>query len=145
MAEYFRDTFSQDLLIFMDNVFRFIQAGSEVSTLLGSMPSAVGSLQERIAATVAGSITSIQAVYIPADDITDPAPVAIFAHLDSITVLSRSIAAKAIYPSVDPLNSTSKILDPSYLTKSHFQYATKIKEVLPRPNSNTRTRRALRA
>ena len=145
MAEYFRDTFSQDLLIFMDNVFRFIQAGSEVSTLLGSMPSAVGyqptlntemgSLQERIVATLSGSITSIQAVYVPADDITDPAPVAIFAHLDSITVLSRGLAAKGIYPSVDPLNSTSKILDEAYLTESHFKCATKVKEVLNRYNS----------
>merc|ERR1719382_1476656 len=130
MGEYFRDAFSQDVLIFVDNVFRFLQAGSEVSTLLGRMPSAVGyqptlssemgAFQERIVATVWGSITSIQAVYVPADDLTDPAPVVIFSHLDAVTVLSRVLASKGIYPAVDPFNSTSKILSPSYLTPAHF-------------------------
>ena len=125
MGEYFRDAFSSDVLIFIDNVFRFLQAGSEVSTLLGRMPSAVGyqptlstemgSFQERICGRETGSITSIQAIYVPADDLTDPAPVVIFGHLDAITVLSRALASKAIYPAVDPFNSTSKMLDPSYL------------------------------
>ena len=120
MAEYFRDAFCQDVLIFIDNVFRFLQAGSEVSTLLGRIPSAVGyqptlstemgSFQERIVATKAGSITSIQAIYVPADDLTDPAPVVIFGHLDAITVLSRGLASKGIYPAVDAFNSTSKML-----------------------------------
>jgi len=116
MAEYFRDSFAQDVLIFVDNVFRFVQAGSEVSTLLGRMPSAVGyqptlatemgSFQERIVATLSGSITSIQAIYVPADDLTDPAPVVIFGHLDAVTVLSRNLASKGIYPAVDPFNSS---------------------------------------
>ena len=129
-AEYFREAFCQDVLIFIDNVFRFLQAGSEVSTLLGRMPSAVGyqptlstemgSFQERIVATKAGSITSIQAIYVPADDLTDPAPVVIFGHLDAITVLSRGLASKGIYPAVDALNSTSKMLDPSYVKQEHF-------------------------
>ena len=141
-AEYFRDAFSQDVLIFIDNVFRFLQAGSEVSTLLGRMPSAVGyqptlstemgSFQERIVATNAGSITSIQAIYVPADDLTDPAPVVIFGHLDAITVLSRGLASKGIYPAVDPLNSTSKMLDPSYVKQEHFYVATNVKQMLQR-------------
>ena len=142
MAEYLRDAFCQDVLIFIDNVFRFLQAGSEVSTLLGRMPSAVGyqptlstemgSFQERIVATNAGSITSIQAIYVPADDLTDPAPVVIFGHLDAITVLSRGLASKGIYPAVDPLNSTSKILDPSYLKQEHFYVASNVKQILQR-------------
>ena len=142
MAEYFRDAFCQDVLIFIDNVFRFLQAGSEVSTLLGRMPSAVGyqptlstemgSFQERIVATKAGSITSIQAVYIPADDLTDPAPVVIFGHLDAITVLSRSLTSKGIYPAVDPFNSTSKMLDPQYVNTHHFCIATQVKQILQR-------------
>lgn len=142
MAEFFRDAFSQDVLVFVDNVFRFLQAGSEVSTLLGRMPSAVGyqptlatemgSFQERITATLAGSITSIQAIYVPADDLTDPAPVVIFGHLDAITVLSRALASKGIYPAVDPFNSTSKILDPSYLTQQHFCVAFEVKQILQR-------------
>ena len=144
MAEYFRDAFSQDLLIFIDNVFRFVQAGSEVSTLLGRMPSAVGyqptlstemgSFQERIVATLAGSITSIQAIYVPADDLTDPAPVVIFAHLDAITVLSRALASKGIYPPVDPFTSTSKMLDPStaHVKQEHFYVATNVKQMLQR-------------
>ena len=142
MAEYFRDAFRQDVLIFIDNVFRFLQAGSEVSTLLGRMPSAVGyqptlstemgSFQERIVATNAGSITSIQAIYVPADDLTDPAPVVIFGHLDAITVLSRCLASKGIYPAVDPFNSTSKILDPSYLKQEHFYVASNVKQILQR-------------
>jgi F-type H+-transporting ATPase subunit beta len=142
MAEYFRDAFCQDVLIFIDNVFRFLQAGSEVSTLLGRMPSAVGyqptlstemgSFQERIVATKAGSITSIQAMYVPADDLTDPAPVVIFGHLDSVTVLSRSLTSKGIYPAVDPFNSTSKMLDPWYVKQEHFQVATNVKQILQR-------------
>jgi F-type H+/Na+-transporting ATPase subunit beta len=142
MAEYFRDAFCQDVLIFVDNVFRFLQAGSEVSTLLGRMPSAVGyqptlstemgSFQERIVATMTSSITSIQAVYVPADDLTDPAPVVIFGHLDSVTVLSRSLASKGIYPAVDPFNSTSKMLDPWYVQQQHFQVATQVKQILQR-------------
>jgi len=141
-AEYFRDAFCQDVLIFIDNVFRFLQAGSEVSTLLGRMPSAVGyqptlstemgSIQERIVATNAGSITSIQAIYVPADDLTDPAPVVIFGHLDAITVLSRGLASVGIYPAVDPLNSTSKMLDPSYVKQEHFYVATNVKQILQR-------------
>ncbi len=132
----------QDVLIFIDNVFRLKQAGSEVSTLLGRMPSAVGyqptlstemgSFQERIVATLAGSITSIQAIYVPADDLTDPAPVVIFGHLDAITVLSRGLASKGIYPAVDPLNSTSKILDRSYLKQEHFYVASNVKQILQR-------------
>lgn len=144
MAEYFRDASSQDLLIFIDNVFRFVQAGSEVSTLLGRMPSAVGyqptlstemgSFQERIVATLAGSITSIQAIYVPADDLTDPAPVVIFAHLDAQTVLSRALASKGIYPAVDPFTSTSKMLDPSTLAlkQEHFYVASNVKQMLQR-------------
>ena len=142
MAEYFRDAFSQDVLIFIDNVFRFVQAGSEVSTLLGRMASAVGyqptlstemgSFQERIVATLAGSITSIQAIYVPADDFTDPAPVVIFGHLDAITVLNRALASKGIYPAVDPLNSTSKMLDPSYVKQEHFYVASNVKQMLQR-------------
>lgn len=125
MAEFFRGTLRQDILVFVDNVFRFLQAGSEVSTLLGRMPSAVGyqptlatdmgAFQERVIATLKGSITSIQAIYVPADDLTDPAPVVIFGHLDAVTVLSRKLASKGIYPAVDPFNSTSKLLDPTYL------------------------------
>jgi F-type H+-transporting ATPase subunit beta len=142
MAEFFRDVFSQDILVFIDNVYRFVQAGSEVSTLLGRMPSAVGyqptlstdmgSVQERIVATMVGSITSIQAIYVPADDLTDPAPVVIFGHLDAVTVLSRTLAAKGIYPAVDPFNSTSKMLDPSYLTANHFCTANDVKKLLQR-------------
>jgi F-type H+-transporting ATPase subunit beta len=130
MAEYFRDVFAFSVLIFIDNVFRFIQAGSEVATLLGRMPSAVGyqatlatemgSFQERIVATMVGSITSIQAVYVPADDLTDPAPVVIFSHLDATTVLSRQLASNGIYPAVDPLNSQSKMLSPASLSSSHL-------------------------
>jgi len=143
MAEYFRDGCSgADVLVFVDNVFRFLQAGSEVSTLLGRMPSAVGyqptlstemgSFQERIVARLTGSITSIQAIYVPADDLTDPAPVVIFGHLDAITVLSRALASKAIYPAVDPFNSTSKMLDPSYLEQEHFCVASNVKQILQR-------------
>merc|ERR1712187_565824 len=142
IAEYFRDVFKQDILVFVDNVFRFLQAGSEVSTLLGRMPSAVGyqptlctemgSFQERIVATGGASITSIQAVYVPADDLTDPAPVLIFGHLDAVTVLSRAYASKAIYPAVDPFNSTSKILTASYLKQEHFCVATDVKQILQR-------------
>ena len=142
MAEYFRDAFRSDVLIFIDNVFRFLQAGSEVSTLLGRMPSAVGyqptlctemgQFQERIVATNAGSITSIQAIYVPADDLTDPAPVVIFGHLDAITVLSRGLASKGIYPAVDPFNSTSKILDPASLKQEHFYVASNVKQILQR-------------
>jgi len=142
MAEYFRDAFGQDVLVFIDNVFRFVQAGAEVSTLLGRMPSAVGyqptlatemgCFQERIVATNIGSITSIQAIYVPADDLTDPAPVVIFGHLDAVTVLSRALASKGIYPAVDPFNSTSKMLDPSYLAQEHFCVATDVKQILQR-------------
>ena len=142
MAEYFRDAFSQDVLIFIDNVFRFLQAGSEVSTLLGRMASAVGyqptlstemgSFQERIYARLAGSITSIQAIYVPADDLTDPAPVLIFGHLDAITVLSRALASKGIYPAVDPFNSTSKMLHPEYVKQEHFYVASNVKQMLQR-------------
>ena len=142
MAEYFRDLSHQDVLIFIDNVFRFLQAGSEVSTLLGRMPSAVGyqptlctemgSIQERIVATKLGSITSIQAIFVPADDLTDPAPAIIFGHLDAITVLSRALAAKAIYPAVDPFNSTSKMLSPSHISEEHLLIATSVKQILQR-------------
>lgn len=142
MAEYFRDGFNSDVLIFVDNVFRFLQAGSEVSTLLGRMPSAVGyqptlasemgSFQERIVASTTGSITSIQAIYVPADDLTDPAPVVIFAHLDAVTVLSRVLASKGIYPAVDAFNSTSKILDPAYISADHFCVASDVKQILQR-------------
>jgi F-type H+-transporting ATPase subunit beta len=142
MAEFFRDAFQADILVFIDNVYRFVQAGSEVSTLLGRMPSAVGyqptlasdmgSVQERIVATMIGSITSIQAIYVPADDLTDPAPVVIFGHLDAVTVLSRGLASKGIYPAVDPFNSTSKMLDPLVLTGSHYCTATDVKKLLQR-------------
>ena len=142
MAEYFRDEMKQDVLLFVDNVFRFVQAGSEVSTLLGRMPSAVGyqptlanemgQLQERITSTRGHSITSLQAVYVPADDITDPAPHTTFAHLDAQTVLSREIASLGIYPAVDPLDSTSRILDPQVVGKEHYDVATSVQEILQR-------------
>jgi len=142
MAEYFRDVGGQDVLLFVDNIFRFIQAGSEVSALLGRMPSAVGyqptlttdvgALQERITSTKKGSITSVQAVYVPADDLTDPAPAATFAHLDATTVLSRQIAELGIYPAVDPLDSTSRIIDPNVIGEEHYQVARGVQEVLQR-------------
>ena len=142
MAEYFRDVQGQDVLLFIDNIFRFIQAGSEVSALLGRMPSAVGyqptlgtdvgALQERIASTNKGSITSVQAVYVPADDLTDPAPAATFAHLDATTVLSRSISEMGIYPAVDPLDSTSRIMDPNIIGAEHYEVARGVQEVLQR-------------
>lgn len=140
MAEYFRDINKQDVLLFIDNIFRFVQAGSEVSALLGRMPSAVGyqptlatemgGLQERITSTKDGSITSIQAVYVPADDLTDPAPATTFAHLDATTVLSRKIAELGIYPAVDPLDSTSRILTPQILGDAHYDCAQRVKEIL---------------
>ncbi len=142
MAEYFRDKEHQDVLLFIDNIFRFTQAGSEVSALLGRMPSAVGyqptlatemgALQERITSTKEGSITSVQAVYVPADDLTDPAPATTFAHLDATTVLSRSIAEKGIYPAVDPLDSTSRILDPQVVGEDHYNTARAVQEILQR-------------
>ena len=142
MAEYFRDINKQDVLLFIDNIFRFVQAGSEVSALLGRMPSAVGyqptlatemgALQERITSTTEGSITSIQAVYVPADDLTDPAPATTFAHLDATTVLSRGLAAKGIYPAVDPLDSTSTMLQPNIVGEKHYKVAQKIKSTLQR-------------
>ena len=142
MAEYFRDVNKQDVLLFIDNIFRFTQAGSEVSALLGRMPSAVGyqptlatemgALQERITSTTQGSITSIQAVYVPADDLTDPAPATTFAHLDATTVLSRGLAAKGIYPAVDPLDSTSTMLQPSIVNEVHYEAAENVKETLQR-------------
>jgi F-type H+-transporting ATPase subunit beta len=142
MAEYFRDVGGQDVLFFVDNIFRFIQAGSEVSALLGRMPSAVGyqptlatdvgALQERITSTKKGSITSVQAVYVPADDLTDPAPAATFAHLDATTVLSRQISELGIYPAVDPLDSTSRIVDPNIIGEEHYQVARGVQEVLQR-------------
>ena len=142
MAEYFRDVNKQDVLLFIDNIFRFTQAGSEVSALLGRMPSAVGyqptlatemgALQERITSTTQGSITSIQAVYVPADDLTDPAPATTFAHLDATTVLSRNLAAKGIYPAVDPLDSTSTMLQPGIVTDEHYEVAESVKETLQR-------------
>jgi len=142
MAEYFRDVNKQDVLLFIDNIFRFTQAGSEVSALLGRMPSAVGyqptlatemgALQERITSTTQGSITSIQAVYVPADDLTDPAPATTFAHLDATTVLSRQLAAKGIYPAVDPLDSTSTMLQPGIVTEEHYGVAETVKETLQR-------------
>jgi len=142
MAEYFRDVNKQDVLLFIDNIFRFTQAGSEVSALLGRMPSAVGyqptlatemgALQERITSTTQGSITSIQAVYVPADDLTDPAPATTFAHLDATTVLSRNLAAKGIYPAVDPLDSTSTMLQPGIVTEEHYEVAETVKETLQR-------------
>ena len=141
MAEYFRDQ-GQDVLLFIDNIFRFTQAGSEVSALLGRIPSAVGyqptlatemgALQERITSTTNGSITSVQAVYVPADDLTDPAPATTFTHLDATTVLSRSIVELGIYPAVDPLESTSRILDPRVVGKEHYEVATKVKNILER-------------
>ncbi len=142
MAEYFRDKGGKDVLLFIDNIFRFTQAGSEVSALLGRMPSAVGyqptlqtemgALQERITSTKNGSITSVQAVYVPADDLTDPAPATTFAHLDATTVLSRSIAELGIYPAVDPLDSTSRILDPRIVGQEHFEVARGVQEILQR-------------
>jgi F-type H+-transporting ATPase subunit beta len=142
MAEYFRDVNKQDVLLFIDNIFRFTQAGSEVSALLGRMPSAVGyqptlatemgALQERITSTTQGSITSIQAVYVPADDLTDPAPATTFAHLDATTVLSRNLAAKGIYPAVDPLDSTSTMLQPGIVSDKHYEVAESVKETLQR-------------
>ncbi len=142
MAEYFRDVNKQDVLLFIDNIFRFTQAGSEVSALLGRMPSAVGyqptlatemgALQERITSTTQGSITSIQAVYVPADDLTDPAPATTFAHLDATTVLSRNLAAKGIYPAVDPLDSTSTMLQPDIVSTEHYALAESVKETLQR-------------
>ncbi|MER5179882.1 F0F1 ATP synthase subunit beta [Streptomyces sp. NPDC002896] len=140
MAEYFRDVQKQDVLFFIDNIFRFTQAGSEVSTLLGRMPSAVGYqpnlademglLQERITSTRGHSITSMQAIYVPADDLTDPAPATTFAHLDATTVLSRPISEKGIYPAVDPLDSTSRILDPRYIAQDHYDCAMRVKGIL---------------
>ena len=142
MAEYFRDVGGQDVLLFVDNIFRFIQAGSEVSALLGRMPSAVGyqptlandigALQERITSTKTGSITSVQAVYVPADDLTDPAPAGTFAHLDATTVLSRQIAELGIYPAVDPLDSTSRILDPLVIGEEHYNVARGVQAILQR-------------
>src|SRR5215216_872562 len=142
MAEYFREEGGQDVLLFIDNIFRFVQAGSEVSALLGRMPSAVGyqptletemgELQERITSTKQGSVTSIQAVYVPADDLTDPAPASVFAHLNATTVLSRAISEKGIYPAVDPLDSTSTILKPEILGEDHYRTATEVQEVLQR-------------
>jgi F-type H+-transporting ATPase subunit beta len=140
MAEYFRDQEHRDVLLFIDNIFRFVQAGSEVSALLGRMPSAVGyqptlatemgELQERIASTKDGSVTSVQAVYVPADDLTDPAPATTFTHLDATTVLSREIASQGIYPAVDPLGSTSRILDPRIVGQEHFEVARGVQEIL---------------
>jgi F-type H+-transporting ATPase subunit beta len=142
MAEYFRDNEGQDVLLFIDNIFRFTQAGSEVSALLGRMPSAVGyqptlanemgALQERITSTVNGSITSVQAVYVPADDLTDPAPATTFAHLDATTVLSRSIASQGIYPAVDPLESTSRILLPEVVGRDHYETAKEVQRIIQR-------------
>ena len=142
MAEYFRDVKNQDVLLFIDNIFRFTQAGSEVSALLGRMPSAVGyqptlasemgALQERITSTKKGSITSVQAVYVPADDLTDPAPATTFTHLDATTVLSRDIASQGIYPAVDPLESTSRILTPEMVGEEHYEVARAVQQILQR-------------
>jgi F-type H+-transporting ATPase subunit beta len=142
MAEYFRDQTGADVLLFIDNIFRFTQAGSEVSALLGRMPSAVGyqptlatemgELQERITSTTKGAVTSVQAIYVPADDLTDPAPATAFTHLDAFTVLSRSISEKGIYPAVDPLESSSRIMDPNYVGKEHYEVAQKVKRTLQR-------------
>ena len=142
MAEYFRDREGQDVLLFIDNIYRFTQAGSEVSALLGRMPSAVGyqptlatemgALQERITSTKKGSITSVQAIYVPADDLTDPAPATTFAHLDATTVLSRSIASLGIYPAVDPLDSTSRILTPDIVGIEHYEVARETQRILQR-------------
>ena len=140
MAEYFRDVENKNVLLFIDNIFRFVQAGSEVSSLLGRMPSAVGyqptlandvgDLQERITSTKAGAITSVQAVYVPADDFTDPAPATLFAHLDATTVLSRAITEKGIYPAVDPLESTSRILEADVVGEEHYRTARAVQEIL---------------
>jgi F-type H+-transporting ATPase subunit beta len=140
VAEHFRDSEGQDVLLFIDNIFRFVQANSEVSALLGRMPSAVGyqptlstdvgELQERITSTTKGSITSVQAIYVPADDLTDPAPATTFAHLDATTVLSRQIAELGIYPAVDPLDSTSRILDPGVVGQEHYQVARRVQQIL---------------
>jgi len=140
MAEYFRDEMHKDVLLFIDNIFRYIQAGSEVSTLLGRMPSAVGyqptlagelgELEERIASTLSGSVTSVQAVYVPADDLTDPAPATTFSHLDATTVLSRKIAEQGIYPAVDPLESTSRMLEPETVGEEHYETARRVQEIL---------------
>ena len=142
MAEYFRDVKNQDVLLFIDNIFRFTQAGSEVSALLGRMPSAVGyqptlatemgALQERITSTRDGSITSVQAVYVPADDLTDPAPATTFAHLDATTVLDRGISSLGIYPAVDPLDSTSRILTPEIVGQEHYETARAVQSILQR-------------
>jgi F-type H+/Na+-transporting ATPase subunit beta len=142
MAEYFRDYEGKDILLFIDNIFRFVQAGQEVSTLLGRMPSAVGyqptlssemgELQERITSTKKGSITSVQAIYVPADDLTDPAPATTFTHLDSTVVLSRQISERGLYPAVDPLDSSSQILDPQYVGMEHYNVARKVQEILQR-------------
>jgi F-type H+-transporting ATPase subunit beta len=142
MAEYFRDESGQDVLLFIDNIFRFVQAGSEVSALLGRMPSAVGyqptlatemgELQERITSTTKGSITSVQAIYVPADDLTDPAPANTFAHLDATTTLSRAISERGIYPAVDPLDSTSRILQPGVVSDEHYDVATRVQQLLQR-------------
>jgi F-type H+-transporting ATPase subunit beta len=142
LGEFFRDALLVDVLLFVDNVFRFLQAGSEVWTLLGRMPSAVGYqaslasemglFQERIVQSRAGSITSIQAIYVPADDLTDPAPVVIFSHLDAVTVLSRALAAKALYPAVDPFASTSSLLDPSFIPRAHYEAAAGVQQLLQR-------------
>ena len=142
MAEYFRDEEGQDVLLFIDNIFRYVQAGAEVSTLLGRMPSAVGyqpnlstelaQLQERITSTKRGSITSVQAIYVPADDLTDPAPATTFSHLDATTVLSRQIAELGIYPAVDPLESTSRILDPRIVGEEHYRIARAVQQTLQR-------------
>lgn len=142
MAEYFRDTQGKDVLLFIDNIFRFTQAGSEVSALLGRMPSAVGyqptlasemgELQERITSTKKGSVTSVQAIYVPADDITDPAPATTFAHLDSTIVLSRGLAELGIYPAVDPLDSTSSALDPQVVGEEHYRVAREMQRILQR-------------
>lgn len=144
MAEYFRDVEHKDVLLFIDNIFRFVQAGSEVSTLLGRMPSAVGyqptlagemgALQERITSTKKGSVTSVQAVYVPADDLTDPAPATTFTHLDATTVLSRKIAEQGIYPAVDPLESTSRILEASVVGEEHYTVARRVQEILQKYN-----------
>ena len=144
MAEYFRDRQNKDVLLFIDNIFRFVQAGSEVSTLLGRMPSAVGyqptlagemgALQERITSTRSGSVTSVQAVYVPADDLTDPAPTTTFSHLDATTVLSRKIAEQGIYPAVDPLASTSRILEADIVGREHYETARKVQEILQKYN-----------
>ena len=142
IVEYFRDKEHQDVLLFIDNIFRFVQAGSEVSALLGRMPSAVGyqptlgtdvgELQERITSTQVGSITSVQAIYVPADDLTDPAPATTFAHLDATTVLSRQIAELGIYPAVDPLDSTSRMLDPRVVGEEHYKVARAVQNILQR-------------